>query len=90
VRLFDPAFYGGSAESARQAVRKIGERVEGLIVFGREQEGAFVEPASLKMPKALREKCYFVSSREFRMDISSTAIRQRHAHTEETGCDAST
>ena len=90
VRLFDPAFYGGSAESARQAVRKIGDRVEGLIVFGREKEGEFVEPASLKMPKALREKCYFVSSREFRMDISSTAIRQRHAHTEETGCDAST
>lgn len=89
VRLFDPAFYGGSADAARQAVRKIGDRVEGLIVFGREQEGAFVEPASLKMPKALREKCYFVSSREFRMDISSTAIRRTRARKEEAVCDAS-
>jgi len=88
LRLFDPAFYGGSADAARQAVRKIGDRVDGLIVFGREKDGEFVEPASLKMPKVLREKCYFVSSREFRMDISSTAIRRKRARKEETACDA--
>lgn len=88
MRLFDPAFYGGSADAARQAVRKIGDRVDGLIVFGREKDGEFVEPASLKMPKVLREKCYFVSSREFRMDISSTAIRRKRARKEETACDA--
>jgi hypothetical protein len=87
VRLFDPAFYGGSSEAARQAVRKIGDRVEGLLVFGREKDGEFVEPGSLKMPKALREKCYFVSSREFRMDISSTAIRRTRARKEEAACD---
>jgi nicotinic acid mononucleotide adenylyltransferase len=89
LRLFDPAFYGGSADAARQAVRKIGDRVEGLIVFGREKEGEFVEPASLKMPKLLREKCYFVSSREFRMDISSTALRRNRAKREEAACDSS-
>ena len=86
-RLFDPVFYGGSADAAKQAVRKIGDRVEGLIVFGREQDGEFVEPAALKMPKTLREKCYFVSSREFRMDISSTAIRQKRVAREEAVCD---
>ncbi len=88
VRLFEPAFYGGSADAARHAVRKIGDRVEGLIVFGREEDGEFVEPASLKMPKVLREKCYFVSSREFRMDISSTAIRRKRAGEKEAACDA--
>jgi nicotinic acid mononucleotide adenylyltransferase/nicotinamide mononucleotide (NMN) deamidase PncC len=87
VRLFDPVFYGGSADLARQAVRRIGDRVESLIVFGREKDGEFVEPASLKMPKALREKCYFVSSREFRMDISSTAIRRKRVRREEAACD---
>jgi nicotinic acid mononucleotide adenylyltransferase/nicotinamide mononucleotide (NMN) deamidase PncC len=87
VRLFDPTFYGGSADAARTAVRKIGDRVEGMIVFGREKDGVFVEPSSLKIPKALREKCYFVSSREFRMDISSTAIRRTRARKEEAACE---
>lgn len=87
VRLFDPAFYGGSADAARRAVARIGDRVEGIIVFGREKDGVFLEPASLKMPKALREKCYFVSSREFRMDLSSTAIRRTLMQAEEAACD---
>jgi len=84
VRLADPRYYGGSADAAATAVRTIAEQARGLIVFGRVRDGVFVEPAALVVPQPLREISYFVSQREFRQDISSTALRG-----EQTACDAS-
>lgn len=75
LRLADPRYYGGSAEAAAAAVRTIAGRARGLIVFGRARDGEFADPARLDVPQPLRDLAFFVSEREFRMDISSTALR---------------
>jgi nicotinic acid mononucleotide adenylyltransferase len=77
VRLADPRYYGGSADAAAAAARAIAEQARRLIVFGRVCDGAFAEPAALAAPQPLRDISYFVSQREFRNDISSTALRGR-------------
>jgi nicotinic acid mononucleotide adenylyltransferase/nicotinamide mononucleotide (NMN) deamidase PncC len=77
VRLADPRYYGGSADAARAAVRRIATETRGLIVFGRVKDGVFQDPALLDVPEELRSATYFVSQREFRLDVSSTAIRRR-------------
>ncbi|MEI6241108.1 MAG: hypothetical protein WCR51_12010 [Planctomycetia bacterium] len=84
VRLADPRYYGGSGEAAAAAVRTIAERARGLLVFGRVRDGEFADPAKLDVPQPLRDISYFVSQREFRMDVSSTALRK-----ECLPCDAS-
>jgi len=75
ARLADPKYYGGSVEATGRAVHQIATRVRGLIVFGRERNRVFEDPAHLDIPPALREVTTFVSQREFQMDISSTALR---------------
>jgi hypothetical protein len=84
VRLSDPRYYGGSGEAAAAAVHTIAAQARGLIVFGRVRDGEFTDPAKLDVPQPLRDITYFVSQREFRMDVSSTALRQEHLP-----CDAS-
>ena len=79
VRLADPRYYGGSAEQAARAAERIASQARGLIVFGRERNGSFEEPARLDAPEPLRAVTYFVSQREFRMDISSTQLRRAAA-----------
>jgi len=76
TRLVDPRYYGGSATAAEDALRRIATGSRGLIVFGRERDGVFVDPSRLDLPDALRSVTYFVSPREFRMDISSTQLRR--------------
>lgn len=77
ARLADPRYYGGSAEAADRAAHRIAGEARGLIVFGREREGVFEDPAVLDVPRVLKEVAYFVSPREFRMDVSSTALRRQ-------------
>ena len=81
-RLADPQYYGGSAEATDRAVQRIATQARGLIVFGRERNGAFEDPAQFNVPPALRAATYFVSQREFRMDISSTALRRHRDSTD--------
>ncbi len=76
VRLADPRYYGGSTAAAEAAVESIASRARGLIVFGRERQGVFEDAAQLPAPRALRDVSYFVSRREFRLDISSTQLRR--------------
>jgi hypothetical protein len=87
VRLADPKYYGGSAEAAAAAVEAIAERARGLIVFGRVRDGAFEDASQLDVPAALREVAYFVSQREFRLDVSSTELRRRARSREDAACD---
>jgi nicotinic acid mononucleotide adenylyltransferase/nicotinamide mononucleotide (NMN) deamidase PncC len=77
ARLADPRYYGGSAAAATRAVKSIATRARGLIVFGRVRDGLFQDAAAVEAPKALRDVAYFVSQREFRLDISSTELRRR-------------
>lgn len=76
ARLADPKYYGGSTDATEQAVHRIATQARGLIVFGRERNGEFEDPSQLDVPPSLRAVTYFVSQREFRMDISSTALRR--------------
>jgi nicotinic acid mononucleotide adenylyltransferase/nicotinamide mononucleotide (NMN) deamidase PncC len=85
VRLADPRYYGGSADAARAAVQRIATEARGLIVFGRVKDGVFQDPTHLDVPQPLRDVTYFVSQREFRLDVSSTAIRRRAIAAEEEG-----
>lgn len=77
VRLADPRYYGGSADAAAAAVDTIAREARGLVVFGRVKDGVFQDPARLDVPQALRDVTYFVSQREFRLDVSSTELRRR-------------
>jgi nicotinic acid mononucleotide adenylyltransferase len=77
ARLANPTYYGGWAEAADRAVKRIATQARGLIVFGRERNGEFEDPAQLDVPPALRAVTTFVSQRQFRMDISSTALRRQ-------------
>jgi nicotinic acid mononucleotide adenylyltransferase len=88
VRLGDPRYYGGSAAAAEAAVATIAARARGLIVFGRVRDGVFVDASQVEVPTALREIAYFVSSREFRLDISSTDLRRRELERRGQPCDA--
>jgi nicotinic acid mononucleotide adenylyltransferase len=87
VRLADPRYYGGSAAAAADAARTIATRAGGLIVFGRSKGDVFLEAAQLDVPQALRDVTYFVSQREFRLDISSTELRRRHRESTEATCE---
>ena len=76
LRLADPRYYGGSIDAATAAVDTIAREARGLVVFGRLKDGVFQDPARLDVPQALRDVTYFVSQREFRLDISSTELRR--------------
>jgi nicotinic acid mononucleotide adenylyltransferase len=82
ARLADPKYYGGSTEAMQQAVQRIATEAGGLIVFGRERDGTFEDPARLDVPAALRDITVFVSQRDFRLDISSTALRRQRDPTD--------
>lgn len=86
ARLADPRYYGGSEPQAAAAVQAIAARAAGLIVFGRAKGDEFQEPSRLDVPQALRDITYFVSQREFRLDVSSTELRRRRREHEEAAC----
>ena len=77
ARLPNPRYYGGSKSAAARAVKTIAAKAAGLIVFGRARDGVFEEAAAIDVPKALRDVAYFVSQREFRLDVSSTQLRRQ-------------
>jgi nicotinic acid mononucleotide adenylyltransferase/nicotinamide mononucleotide (NMN) deamidase PncC len=89
VRLADPRYYGDSPAAAAAAVEAIATRARGLIVFGRARGDAFEDASHLDAPQVLRDVSYFVSRREFRLDISSTQLRRerREREEEEKPCD---
>ncbi len=75
VRLIDPKYYRGSKTRLNDAIRAICHQSRGLIVFGRMYNQEYQNPTTFDVPQALREITYFVSEREFRMDVSSSDIR---------------
>jgi nicotinic acid mononucleotide adenylyltransferase len=87
VRLGDPRYYGDSAAAAEAAVATIAARARGLIVFGRVRDGVFVDASQLEVPAPLRDIAYFVSPREFRLDISSTELRRQDLERRGQPCD---
>ena len=88
ARLADPRYYGGSSAAANEAVDTIAARARGLIVFGRIRNGVFEDASQIDASQRLRDISYFVSQREFRLDISSTELRRQENERREAACDA--
>ena len=76
---------GGAAdleqlERAAAPLGHAGEHLEKVLAAHRARAGARdQDPARLDVPQALRDVTYFVSQREFRLDISSTELRRAAA-----------
>ncbi|MFO0849586.1 MAG: hypothetical protein U0871_13665 [Gemmataceae bacterium] len=77
VRLIDPRYYagdGGLRDAALRTIRAAGCRV---LVGGRvDQGGAFREWDGVGLPAELQRLFDFIPEAEFRVDISSTDLRQ--------------
>ena len=74
VRIADPRYYGGVRQRDGQLTAMLGHGVR-FLVFGRLLDGDFAELGKQPLPPALMQCCTPVGEAEFRMDLSSTAIR---------------
>ncbi len=77
IRLVDPRYYHGSPErmmAAFESLRSLGCR---FLVAGRiDAGGRFVELQHVAIPTAFRDLFEALSESEFRVDLSSTQLRQ--------------
>ena len=74
VRIADPRYYGGAHERDEQLAKMLGRGVR-FLVFGRLFDGSFQELGGQALPAALMAACSGVDEAEFRVDLSSTEIR---------------
>ena len=74
ARIADPRYYGGERERDEQLAEMLGRGAR-FLVFGRLFDGSFQQLGGQALPAALRDACIGVDEAEFRMDLSSTAIR---------------
>lgn len=74
ARIAEPRYYGGTAEreEALAELQTLGCR---FLVYGRCRQGTFETAADLALPTTLATLCDTVPESQFRVDISSTAIR---------------
>ena len=75
VRLGDPRYYGDSVAARDAALEKLAENGCRFLVFGRQIEGRFHSIASLSLPPTLAGLCEGPSEDQFRVDQSSTELR---------------
>ena len=76
-RIADRRYHGGDASAWQSAMQRIVERDCRFLVFGREHDGRFIGLDDLELPPNIRDLCQQVPAAEFRMDISSSAIRRQ-------------
>jgi hypothetical protein len=75
-RIADPKYYGGDPDACRRAIDELAERGCRFLVFGRLEGERFHTVDELNLPPALRALCQGVPEDRFRMDLSSTDLRQ--------------
>jgi nicotinamide mononucleotide (NMN) deamidase PncC len=80
IRIADPRYYDDESEKCLASIDAIAEQDCKFLVFGREIEGTFLSLDDVTLPDSLREMCEYVPENNFRVDISSTAIRQKTNH----------
>ncbi len=78
-RLFDPRYYGGSPEGMRRALSEIRERGCRFLVAGRLDGGRFRSAEEIEAPPVFADMLTPIPESRFRLDISSTAIREAAA-----------
>lgn len=76
ARLIQPRFYDDDVEKMHQSFKEIQQSGCRFLVAGRESDGQFITLSDIEIPPAYQ--CLFeeIPESEFRMDISSTAIRE--------------
>jgi hypothetical protein len=81
VRVLDPQFYGNDREVMMAAMRTVREHNCYFVVGGRLRAGEWVDLASVDIPEEIRDMFVPIPQSLFRVDISSTEIRERRAST---------
>ncbi len=80
IRIIDPRYYGGEAERDA-AFAAIAAQGCSFLVAGRVRDGVFRTLADIDMPSLLRPLFRELPERLFRVDLSSTAIRDAYRET---------
>ena len=75
VRIADPSYYGGIQKRDSALNQLVSLRCR-FLVFGRIEAQKFVTLKQVRIPKTLRQICKGIEEKEFRMDISSSVLRQ--------------
>ena len=74
-RVVDPRFYGGDRDRMLASLAAIRERGCRFLVAGREAAGRFRTLAQVTVPDGYRDLFEALDEDEFRVDVSSTEIR---------------
>jgi hypothetical protein len=76
-RILQTRFYDDSYEQMQAALSDINNRGCSFLVAGRvDDDGTFFEPAELEVPEPFRKMFQFIPPGHFRLDISSSELRQ--------------
>ena len=75
LRIGDPRFYGDSHDAMAEAIESITQHECRFLVFGRLVEDAFQTLRDLEIPPSLTALCHGLSEAQFRLDVSSTELR---------------
>jgi hypothetical protein len=74
-RIADPQYYGGSRQETDHAIRTLADSGCQFLVFGRLVKSDFQVLSDLDLPTRLHDICDEIAEDLFRVDISSTEIR---------------
>lgn len=77
ARIADPKYCGGDEVACRNAIGEIARHGCRFLVFGRVGQSVFDTLTSLALPDPLREICAGVPESRFRLDLSSTELREK-------------
>jgi hypothetical protein len=76
-RIGDVHYYGGGVSERDAAIRTIRKQGCHFQVFGRVRNGRFEALSDLDIPSELRDLCEGIPEAHFRIDLSSTELRDR-------------
>jgi nicotinic acid mononucleotide adenylyltransferase len=76
LRIGDPQYYDDSHEAMLHAIATIAEHNCRFLVFGRSLEEVFHTQHDLTLPTELTAICQAITEPEFRVDVSSTVLRE--------------
>lgn len=77
-RLLDARYYGSEA-AVESSLRQVADQGCRFLVFGRLHDGQFLSPQKLPWPHSLPDMMDIVPEADFRLDISSSEIRELDA-----------
>lgn len=78
-RVIDPQYYGGSEAKMIEAILEIGSYGCYFIVGGRKRGDDWDDLSSVVIPEAINHLFKAINPSDFRVDISSTEIRERRS-----------